>query len=454
MVEVDEGDGAGAREVARDGAEPTGPGGPGEASEVRLPTTAPLRGVLRVRHAPGRGPDRGEERDLTELIAHRVAMAVESQWLRGVDQRRRSWMTYLAETSELLGQSLDVDLTVAVVPQVVVPRLGLWCAVHLVDDAGRLRLAGLTHADENQLPELREALDVGPVRRAAGAAGRAARERRAPVRFAVPTDGVAVALTARGRTLGTLTVGRPATRAHTPEDVVLVGDIARRAALAIHNAQSTAAHVATSQALQQAKSTTTFLLQRAGIPTPRHFAPRRSRRGGSDRVRAPRRGPKAGAEAAIRGARQRLAPDRFARRSLLAGGGERGLLSPGVRRAGARAPSGLAALRLPGPRDRRNDQARFELDHQYQARRPRQGRHREPGAGRSCAARHGLRRRRLCRGGHHPGARRPLHVLEVNSMPAWNGLQRVSRIRISDHLVDAFLDAALPPARREGQEGT
>jgi len=46
------------------------------------------------------------------------------------------------------------------------------------------------------------------------------------------------------------------------------------------------------------------------------------------------------------------------------------------------------------------------------------------------------------------------YVLEVNSMPAWNGLQRVSRIRISDHLVDAFLDAALPPARREGQEGT
>ena len=46
-----------------------------------------------------------------------------------------------------------------------------------------------------------------------------------------------------------------------------------------------------------------------------------------------------------------------------------------------------------------------------------------------------------------------LFVLEVNSMPAWNGLQRVSRVRISDRLVDAFLDAALAPARREGQEG-
>jgi tetrahydromethanopterin:alpha-L-glutamate ligase len=44
-------------------------------------------------------------------------------------------------------------------------------------------------------------------------------------------------------------------------------------------------------------------------------------------------------------------------------------------------------------------------------------------------------------------------VLEVNSMPAWNGLQRVSRVRISDHVVDAFLDAALPPARRKDIEG-
>jgi tetrahydromethanopterin:alpha-L-glutamate ligase len=44
-------------------------------------------------------------------------------------------------------------------------------------------------------------------------------------------------------------------------------------------------------------------------------------------------------------------------------------------------------------------------------------------------------------------------VLEVNSMPAWNGLQQVTRIRISDHVIDAFLDAALSPARRKGQEG-
>ncbi len=258
LVEVDDGDGTGIREIAVDGIpDPHGP-----VLDVPLPTTAPLRGSLRITHRPGAVED---SREIAELVAHRVAMAVESAWLRGVDQRRRAWMTYLAETSELLSQSLDVDLAVAVVPQVVVPRLGQWCAVHLADPLGRLRLAALTHADEDTLGELRAVLDP-EARDAFGhpglrgelrdrlteiVRGGIASGRDGAVRFAVPTDGIAVALRARGRTLGTLIVGRPDGRPHTPEDVVLIGDIARRAGLAIHNAQSTAAHVDVSQALQQ-----------------------------------------------------------------------------------------------------------------------------------------------------------------------------------------------------------
>ena len=82
----------------------------------------------------------------------------------------------------------------------------------------------------------------------------------APVRIATPTDGLAVPLRSRGAAIGILLVGRPDGRPHAPEDVVLVTDIARRAALAVQNAQSAAAHVAVSQALQQA------LLPRA-LPT-------------------------------------------------------------------------------------------------------------------------------------------------------------------------------------------
>jgi tetrahydromethanopterin:alpha-L-glutamate ligase len=44
-------------------------------------------------------------------------------------------------------------------------------------------------------------------------------------------------------------------------------------------------------------------------------------------------------------------------------------------------------------------------------------------------------------------------VLEVNSMPAWQGLQRVTRTRIADSIVASFLDAALGSSRAVGQEG-
>ena len=43
-------------------------------------------------------------------------------------------------------------------------------------------------------------------------------------------------------------------------------------------------------------------------------------------------------------------------------------------------------------------------------------------------------------------------VLEVNSMPAWNGLQQVTRINISDFVVDAFLAASLRRGRLKGRE--
>ncbi len=250
-VVVDEGDGAGLAEVTR-----AGPAGGAVFLDVALPVTPPLRGAIRLLGPP---VDKDGVAELVELVAYRVAMAVETQWLRAVDQHRRAWMAYLAEASELLGQSLDVELAVAVVPQVVVPRLGRWCAVHLSEPTktgNGLRLAALTHADEDELPELRAALDPaatpGPSRELRALLDQVARTGAAPVRIAAPTDGLAVALRTRGATIGTLLVGRPQGRPHSPEDAVLISDIARRAALAVQNAQSAAAQVAVSQALQQA----------------------------------------------------------------------------------------------------------------------------------------------------------------------------------------------------------
>jgi sigma-B regulation protein RsbU (phosphoserine phosphatase) len=254
VVEVDRGDGSGAREFARAGVAPADVAdAPGTVLDVPLPTTTGLHGTIRL--VLREGADAARARELTELIAGRVAITAESQWLREVDQRRQAWTTYLAEASELLGQSLDLDLTVALVPQLVVPRLGTWCAVLLPEPSRRLRLAAIAHTDEDRLPELRAVLDPdavpGPppqLRARLAAAHRGA----APSWFSEPADGVAVALRAGGTSTGVLLVGRPAGRPHTPEDLMLIDDIARRAALAVDNARTVGEHVRVSQTLQAA----------------------------------------------------------------------------------------------------------------------------------------------------------------------------------------------------------
>jgi sigma-B regulation protein RsbU (phosphoserine phosphatase) len=254
VVEVDGGDGSGARELARAGVLPPGrAAAPGSVLDVPLPTTTGLHGTIRL--ILREGADAARARELTELIAGRIAITAESQWLREVDQRRRAWTTYLAEASELLGQSMDLDLTVALVPQLVVPRLGTWCAVLLSEPSRRLRLAAIAHADEDRLPELRAVLDPdavpGPppqLRARLAAAHRGA----APSSFSDPADGVAVALRAGGTSTGVLLVGRPGGRPHTPEDLMLLDDISRRAALAVHNARTVGEHVRVSQTLQAA----------------------------------------------------------------------------------------------------------------------------------------------------------------------------------------------------------
>jgi serine phosphatase RsbU (regulator of sigma subunit) len=252
VVEVDRRDGAGPREFARAGAPPDD--ALGTRFDVPLPTTTGLQGTISL--VLREGADAARARELTELIAGRIALTAESLWLREVDQHRQAWTSHLVEASELLGQSLDLDLTVALVPQLVVPRLGTWCAVLLPESSGRrLRLAAIAHTDEDRLPELRAVLDPdavpGPppqLRARLAAAHRGA----PPSWFSEPGDGVAVALRAGGASAGVLLVGRPAGRTHTPEDLLLIDDIARRAALAVHNAQTTGEHVRVSQTLQAA----------------------------------------------------------------------------------------------------------------------------------------------------------------------------------------------------------
>jgi serine phosphatase RsbU (regulator of sigma subunit) len=71
------------------------------------------------------------------------------------------------------------------------------------------------------------------------------------VPLAAPVEGYAVGLVARGQQLGVLSVGRGTDHWQGPEEVAVVEDVARRAALALDNARIHAERRAVAQALQR-----------------------------------------------------------------------------------------------------------------------------------------------------------------------------------------------------------
>ncbi|WP_310376687.1 SpoIIE family protein phosphatase [Catenuloplanes atrovinosus] len=228
VVRLDRGDGGGQQQLARYGRAPRP-----DVPTVRVPLTVhrPYSGELELDAAPS-----GYAAPLATLVAERLSLHLENDRLRRADLRRQTWLTFLAEASELLAQSLDVELTLALIPQLVVPRLGQWCAVHTTDEWGRLELATAIHADESALPQLHAALkESGPDSALARLREVSRTGGQAPL--GAPTDGIALPLIARGQALGTLAVGRHNRQRHDPDEVAVLEDVARRAGLAIDNAR-------------------------------------------------------------------------------------------------------------------------------------------------------------------------------------------------------------------------
>ncbi|MEV6600433.1 SpoIIE family protein phosphatase [Actinoplanes sp. NPDC051346] len=228
VLRLDRGDGGGRQVLARHGRTPRT-----DAATIRVPLAVqrPYVGELELDASPD-----GYAQPLATIVAERLSLHLENDRLRRTDLLRQTWLTFLAEASELLAQSLDVNLTMALIPQLVVPRLGQWCAVHTTDTWGRLQLAAATHADEAAVAHLYAALsETGPdsISARLEEASRLGQQ----VMLGSPSEGFAVPLVARGQRLGTLAVGRHLRHRHDVDEVAVLEDVARRAALAIDNAR-------------------------------------------------------------------------------------------------------------------------------------------------------------------------------------------------------------------------
>ncbi|GIH28825.1 hypothetical protein Aph01nite_71350 [Acrocarpospora phusangensis] len=150
------------------------------------------------------------------------------------------WLGFLADASDLLAGTLNPDMVPAIIAQIVVPRLASWCAVYTAEHrGGPLHLAYLWHADESRTDALRDAL-----------ADLVLPDGDDPADLSVNGwQAHAFPLTARGRRLGVMCLGRP--DRFPDETMQLAEDLTRRAALAVDNARLYAQQAAANLALQR-----------------------------------------------------------------------------------------------------------------------------------------------------------------------------------------------------------
>jgi phosphoserine phosphatase RsbU/P len=197
---------------------------------------------------------------VARIAAERLAMVLRDNRAEVAQRRQRGSLALLAEASDLFAATLDVQLAVTLATQLVVPRLAEWSAVYTVSDRG-VQLSSVTHVDEEQTAGLRVALSSSAGTTFAERLARDLAVQRPSLvgraelaavlgRETRQGDVLALPLVARRRLLGGLVVARPPGVTYSAEDVALLLDLARRAALAVDNARLYEERTGIAQALQ------------------------------------------------------------------------------------------------------------------------------------------------------------------------------------------------------------
>ncbi|WP_026402132.1 SpoIIE family protein phosphatase [Actinomadura rifamycini] len=225
-------------------------------------TAAPLESqgrltglLVAVSTAPGRFTQSDGAR--TGRLAEELSLSLEKARVGELERSWRGWLSFVAEASDLLAGTLDQERTMALVAQLVVPRLATWCAVYTVAEAEPARLAYVWHADEDRADGLRALLDEAGPAPAMDVPGpwhgfaEAPEDVRAAAGDTAADQVYAFPLIARGRRIGTILIGRPAGDRFARSAIELAEELSRRAALAVDNARLFSAQTAMSSALQR-----------------------------------------------------------------------------------------------------------------------------------------------------------------------------------------------------------
>jgi serine phosphatase RsbU (regulator of sigma subunit) len=233
----------------------------GERSLICLPLNIATRTLGAIGLSfPGLRSWDAAELDFFEILADTCAQALERIAAQEVASRQSAKLVFLADASTELASSLDYQATLTKVAQLAVPSFADWCAIDVVDD-GRLHRVAVEHVDPAKVQLARDLAErYPPDPNAPNGAWNVMRTGRSELIHEI-TDALLVAsavdeeqlrlardlhlrsaltvpLIARERVLGVITwVSAESERLFTEEDLSLAEDLAKRAAIAIDNAE-------------------------------------------------------------------------------------------------------------------------------------------------------------------------------------------------------------------------
>jgi signal transduction histidine kinase len=172
----------------------------------------------------------------------------------------REALRFLIDAGQTLASSLDYEATLQAVAELSVPRIACFCMVEILDENGGIRPVGMAHVDPAQLDSLRRLAEFAPDARPE-APLRLPFQLEEPLLFTpitdewrraaardedhlellrqlAPTSLIVAPLVARGKMLGRLALASTRTdRAYGEDELSLVRELARIAAVAIDNAR-------------------------------------------------------------------------------------------------------------------------------------------------------------------------------------------------------------------------
>ena len=197
--------------------------------------------------------------------------------LRSSEQRTSDRLIMLTRVGQELSEALNADAIFNALEKALIPRVGSYLAMVVLDEEERPSALHVTHADsarKHELQALRRDPRVAPAAleisaRVAHAnkpevfadrqellAGIQSRQHKEFMRTFTEAAGieatVVLPMRSRGRTLGVLAVASDRPNAYTEEDVRVLVEIGRRAATALQNAELFFHHEQSSKTLQEA----------------------------------------------------------------------------------------------------------------------------------------------------------------------------------------------------------